>query len=117
MWAQNETRRSRPGAFHGDVLEPVIDKLENPRTAVDMRNDLQQVVRFGERSGNGFQVGGRMLVSHRAGRDAHDSVVERADKGILVWAERGLRVFLRKTPKLTTAIDRRPVVEEHGVRV
>ena len=55
MGPQIERRRSGPGAFHGDVFEPVVDKLKNPRAAVDMRNDLQEVVRLSERSGNGLQ--------------------------------------------------------------
>ena len=31
--------RPRPGAFHDDVFQPVIDQLEDARAAVDMRDD------------------------------------------------------------------------------
>ena len=39
-------RRAGPGAFHDDVLKPVVDQLQDARAAVDVRNDLQEIIRL-----------------------------------------------------------------------
>ena len=77
MGPQIERGRRGPGAFDGDVLEVVFDKLADARRTVDMRDDLQQEVRYGERRLHHLQVHAVMLVAHRSRSDAHRAIVQR----------------------------------------
>ncbi len=58
-----------------------------------------------------------MLEAHRARCDADAAIVERADERVDVGGEGGLGKFFREAPKLAAAVDRRAVVQEHGVGV
>lgn len=42
---QGQCRGPGPGTLQCDVLEAVFNELTDPRTAIDMRNDLEQEVR------------------------------------------------------------------------
>ena len=79
-----ERRRPGPGAFHDDVFEPVVDQLEDARAAVDMRNDLEQVIRFLQAGADLAQVERLVLEAHGPRGDAHRSVVERPDRACRV---------------------------------
>src|SRR5262249_14781238 len=112
-----ERGRTGPGAFHCDVLKPIVDKLEDPVTAVDMRNDLEEIVRLGHARSYRLKIQCLVLETHGSSGDAHWAIVECADQRILVDAKRRLRVFLGESPQLAAAIDGRTVIQEHGVRV
>ena len=58
-----------------------------------------------------------MLKAHGGRGDAHGTIVERSDQCILVDAQGRLGVFLGEAPQLAAAIDRRAIIEEHGVTV
>src|SRR5713101_4651154 len=117
MRVEVERGRAGPGAFDRDVLEVVLDELADARRAVDMRDDLQQEVRCGERYLHRRQIRLLVLVAHRPRRHAHRAVVERADERVDLDVERGLGELLREAPELAAARDRRIVVEEHAVRI
>jgi hypothetical protein len=38
VWPEVKCSRPSPGAFHGHILEPVIDQLEDARAAIDVRD-------------------------------------------------------------------------------
>ena len=78
---------------------------------------FQQIVRPRQRLEHRLGVERHVLEAHRAGGDPHGPVVERPDQRVLVGGERGLGVLLREAPKLAPAVDRWPVVQEHGMGV
>ena len=117
MWAQVERRRPRPGAFHDDVLEPVVDKLQDARGSVHMRDDLQKIIRLDEVRMGRAEIERIVLEAHGPGGDAHGAIVERSDQRILVDAQAGLGVFLGEAPQLAAAIDGGAVIQIHGVAV
>ena len=82
-----------------DFLQVVLDELADARRAVDMRDDFEEEVRFGERGLHAREVGGSMLVAHCAGRDADRAVVERAHQGVRLRSERWTCELLGKAPQ------------------
>src|SRR6476660_4685716 len=58
-----------------------------------------------------------MFVAHRAGCNAHWTIVERPDKRVFLDLEARAGKLLWKAPKLTSTCDRRLVVEKHAMRV
>ena len=51
-----ERGRARPGALHHDVLEAIVHELADARASVDMRDDLQQIIRrFAKASATGVE--------------------------------------------------------------
>src|SRR5258707_12329793 len=77
-----KVERSRPGpcALHGDILAMVAHQLADARSAVDLRDDLEQEIRRGEFSRLSRGVEGAMLVAHVAGRIRNLAVVVVADQ-------------------------------------
>src|SRR5262249_18331998 len=63
---QGESCRPSPGSFQYDVLEVVFDELADARTAVDVRNDLEQEVRLVESRLDVRQLGLTVFVAHCA---------------------------------------------------
>ena len=106
-----------PRALDGDLLEIVFDQLADPRGAVDVGNDLEQEVWRGERRPRRRRVQRLVLVAHRSRCDPHLAVVERTDKRVDLDVERRIGELLGEAPELAAAVDRRPVVEEHGVGI
>src|SRR5712692_8089657 len=108
-----KVERSRPGpcALHVDILAMVAHQLADARSAVDMRDDLEQEIRRGEFSRLSRGVEGAMLVAHGAGRNPNRAVVEGADQRVDLDGELRLRQLLGKAPQLAPAGDRRMVVE------
>src|SRR5215470_11827709 len=49
MRVERQRARAGPRTLDRDVLEIILDQLANARAAVDMRDDLQQEIRRGER--------------------------------------------------------------------
>src|SRR5689334_10496106 len=98
MWHQGQSTWPCPGAFDADVREMKLDQLANSRGAIDVRNDFQKLVGRVERSSHCLAIEGVVLVAHSAGRNAHITVVQRANKRIDVGAQRWLRQLLGKTP-------------------
>src|SRR5262249_38496448 len=43
MRGECERRRTGPGALEHDILEVILDQFADPRAAVDVRNDLEEV--------------------------------------------------------------------------
>src|ERR1700730_1895682 len=76
---ERQRRRTGPGALERDVLEVIFDDLADPRAAIDVRDDLEQKIRGGERGSQRIEIGCLVLVSHGGGRDPDRSVIERAD--------------------------------------
>src|SRR5262249_47671535 len=64
MRRERKRRRARPRALKRDVVEIIFDELADARTAVDVRNDLEQKVRGRERSAHRVEIGGLVLVPH-----------------------------------------------------
>src|SRR5262245_31252762 len=110
-------RWAGPGTFHDDVFQTIIDELEDAGAAIDMRDDLDQVVGLYEARVHHFEIERLVLEAHSSGGDAYRTVVERTDQRVFVDGEGGLRIFLGEAPKLAPTIDRRPVVQEHGMSV
>jgi hypothetical protein len=81
---QRESRGSGPRSFQDKLLKVIFDKLADPRTTVDVRNDLEKEVRLLESGLDLRQVGFAVLVSHRAGCYPQRTVIQRADERI--WA-------------------------------
>src|SRR5262245_11365328 len=71
MRAERQRARAGPRPLDRDVLEIVLDQLANARAAVDMRDDLQEEVRRGERRLGGRQIDLFVLVAHGRGRHPH----------------------------------------------
>src|ERR1700704_2476501 len=117
MRAERQRARTGPRALDRDVLEMVLDQFANARAAVDMRDDLQEEIRRGERRLGGRQIGLFVLVAHRPGRDPHRPVIQGADQHVDLRAQAGTGQLLRKAPQLAPARDRRLVVQEHAVGV
>src|SRR4029077_15063551 len=114
---QIERARSGPSALQIDVLKVIFDELADPRAAVDMRYDLQEKIWRLERGLDGGVIGRLVLVTHSPGGHPHGTVIERADQRIDLGAQRRLRQFLWKAPKLASAGDRGIVVQEHTMRI
>jgi hypothetical protein len=114
---QLESRGPGPGALDPHVLEVVSHQLADARSPVHMGDDLERVVRLGERTADGLDVESAMLVAHRGGRHAHAAVVKGTDKRVLVDRERGTRELFGKTSQLTPTGDRRLVVQGHGMHL
>ena len=98
MRAQIERGGAAPGFLECDILHGVLDDLADPRTSVDMRDDLQQEVRRGERGEHPLFVHREVFEAHRTGCDLDRAVVQRAHQGVAIDIERRLGIFLRKTP-------------------
>ena len=82
-----------------------------------MRDDLEQEVGRRHRGLDRGEIGRLVLVAHGAVRDAHRAVVQLADQGVDLGAQRGLGQLLGKAPQLAAAGDGRMVVEKHAVGV
>jgi hypothetical protein len=82
-----------------------------------MRYDLQEEIWRLERGLDGGVIGRLVLVTHGPGGHPHGTIVERADQRIDLGAQRRLRQFLWKAPKLASAGDRGIVVQEHTMRI
>ena len=95
----------------------VFDELADARTAVDVRNDLEQEVRLLQSGLDLRQVGLTVLVSHRAGRHPQRTVIERADERIEFGPQCRLAQLFRKAPELPAAGNRPLIVQEHAVGV
>ena len=114
---QVERGRPGPGAFQHHVLQAIVDELADARASVDVRNDLQEVVRLRESLRDRLQVDRLVLVAHARRHHAQRPVVERADERVLVDGQARLGVLLREAPQLAAAVDGRTIVQEHGVAV
>src|SRR5258708_32165198 len=110
MGRELERTRSDPGAFHLDVGQEVLNQLADARAAVDMRNDLEQVVRGFQGSANRSHICLPILVAHGPGRDADSPIVEGPDEGVGLDAKRWFGQLLGKAPELAAARDRSLVV-------
>src|SRR5262245_24741686 len=117
MRGERQGARPDPRALDRDVLEAILDQLADARAAVDMRDDLQQEIRRGERRLGRRKIGLFVLVSHRRGRDPHRTIIQGADQHVDLRAQAGIGQLLRKAPQLAPARDRRLVVQEHAVGV
>ncbi|VBG07306.1 Uncharacterised protein [Burkholderia pseudomallei] len=117
MRRELQRRGARPRALHLDVLQVIAHELAHARRAVDVRDDFQQEVRAGEALCLLFEIELLVLVAHRARRDAHGAVVERAEQRIDVRLQRRLREFLRESPQFAAARDRRVIVQIHRERI
>src|SRR5262245_64127424 len=78
MRGQRQSCRASPGALQHDVLEMIFHELAHARAAVDVRDDLEQEIWYGERDLDGVQVGLAVLVAHRAGRNVRNPACRRA---------------------------------------
>src|SRR6185437_3916680 len=58
-----------------------------------------------------------MLEAHGASGDPHGPIVEGANESIPLHAQGRLSILLWKSPQFATAIDRRTIIEEHGVAI
>src|SRR5262245_13728763 len=114
---KRQRRRAGPGALERDVLEIVLNKLADPRAAVDVRDDLEQEVGRRQRGTDGVEIGGLVLVSHRGGRHPDRPVVERSDQLVDLDMQGRAGELLGEAPQLAAAGDRRLVVEEHAMGV
>src|SRR6516165_10159200 len=103
---QIERARSGPSALQIDVLKVVFDQLADPRAAVDMRYDLQQEIGCFERRFGRGAIGRLVLVTHGPSGHTDRAVIECADQRVDFGAQRRLRQFLWKAPKLASAGDR-----------
>src|SRR5262245_19629691 len=117
MGIKRERGRTGPGALHLDILEIVLDELADARAAIDVGNDLEKEVRRRQRSLDGLQIGGAVLVAHGRSHHAHRSVVEGADERVDLGPQAGARELLGKSPELATTGNRRMIVEEHAVGI
>src|SRR5215470_9827648 len=106
MRGQRQSCGAGPGALQGNVLEIIFHELAHARATVDVRDDLQQEIRCGERGFDRIQVGLAVLVAHRAGRNAKRSIVQRADEGIDLGLQLWVGELLRKPPEFAPAGDR-----------
>src|SRR5262249_40387618 len=114
MRGQRQSRGASPGALQGDVLEIIFHELAHTQAAVDVRDDLEQEIWYGERGLDGVEVGLAVLVAHRAGRNPKRSVIQRADERIDLGLQFRVGELLRKSPELAPAGDRPLVVEKHA---
>src|SRR5262249_34207697 len=105
MRTKIECRGPSPGAFDRDILKGILDELADARRAADMRDDLQEEVRCGERRCHCGQIRSLVFIAHRPGRDAHRSVVERTDERVDLGLEARARKLFGETPKLATTGD------------
>src|SRR5690348_17801386 len=117
MRIERQRRRSGPGAFQHHVLEAVFDELANARAAIDMRDDLQEEIWRGQTVLHGREIGAAMLVAHGAGRDAHLTVIERADQRVDLGLEARTGELLGEAPELAAAGDGSLIVQEHAMGV
>src|SRR5882757_7520795 len=115
MRHERKRRRPRPRPLERKVLEIIFDDLANSRRPIDVRDDLEQKIRGGERGADGVEVSGLMLVSHGGGGDPDRAVVERADHLIDLDMELRVGELLWKAPELAATGDRRLIVQEHAV--
>src|SRR5712671_3503352 len=106
-----------PGTFDRDILEIIFHQFAYPGRAIDMRDDLEEEIRRRKRGPDGLAIERLMLVAHRAGGDAHVTVIERADEHVDVGPQGWTAQFLRKSPELAAARDGRMIVEKHAMGV
>ena len=110
--------RARPGAFHVDVDHVIARQLADTRgLAIDVRNDLEQVVGQLQPALLLGQIQLAVLVAHRARGHAHGAVVQRADQRVLVGFQLGAGEFLGEAPHFAAAGQGRVVVQVHRQRV
>src|SRR4029450_1784839 len=105
MRRQRETRGSGPRPFQADLLKAIFNELTDPRTAVDVRNDLEKEVRLLESGLDLRRVGFAMLLSPGAGCSPQRTVIQSADEGVDLGLQRRLTELFRKAPELPAASD------------
>src|SRR5512135_2196586 len=81
---QLQRRRSLPGALHRDVLHVIADELADAGAAVDVRNDLQQVVRRAQRRQDRLVRQRSVLVTHRRHGDGNGAVLQHTEERVLL---------------------------------
>src|SRR5262245_40299576 len=85
-------RRAGPRAFHNDVFQTIIDEFEDSGAAVDMRDDLDQVVGLDEARLHHFEIERLVLEAHGSGGDAYRTVLERTHERGFGDGESGMRI-------------------------
>mmetsp|Transcript_49009 Transcript_49009/g.115130 ORF Transcript_49009/g.115130 Transcript_49009/m.115130 type:complete len:287 (+) Transcript_49009:1876-2736(+) len=117
MRMQFQRGRAAPGTLNGDVDHVIAHQLADAGCAVDMRNDLEQIVRGSLAAGHGFGIHRAVLEAHGARGHPDRAVIERADQSINFDREMRGGQLLRKPPEFAPAGDWRMVVQIHRMQV
>src|SRR5262249_60970460 len=77
-----ERGRAGPGTFDDDVFETIIDELEDAGAAVDMGDDLEQIVWLAQLHAHAFEIESLVLEANGSSGDADRAVIKCSDKSV-----------------------------------
>src|SRR5215217_9168781 len=103
MISELQPGRSAPSALDRHLRQGRAHQLADPRTAIHVRDDLEQERRQLYGSKHPFFVHRLVLIAHGAGCDTYAVVVQRPDQSVSLHFEIRASKYLGKSPQLAAA--------------